>query len=78
MDLDTELGLVKHGVTFFLLAVPQYTLVGIDAQVLILYACTNFYIYIHQSMWQMFSVGPAFKGIKLIPLTSHFLFYTSS
>ncbi|KAK4539184.1 hypothetical protein RGQ29_031942 [Quercus rubra] len=32
MDLDTELGLVKHNVTFFLLAVPQYTLVGIDAR----------------------------------------------
>ena len=29
-------------------------------------------------MWQMFSVGPAFKGIKMIPPTSHFLFYTSS
>ena len=36
------------------------------------------FIYIHQSMWQMFSVGPAFKGIQMIPLTSHFLFYTSS
>nr|POF00544.1 hypothetical protein CFP56_56321 [Quercus suber] len=32
MDPDTELGLIKHGVTFILLAVPQYTLVGIDAQ----------------------------------------------
>ena len=29
-------------------------------------------------MWQMFSVGPAFKGIKMIPPASHFLYYTSS
>ncbi|KAM4087763.1 hypothetical protein ACB094_07G020500 [Castanea mollissima] len=27
---------------------------------------------------QMFSVGPAFKGIKMIPPASHFLYYTSS
>ena len=39
---------------------------------------TNLCIYIHQSMWQMFSVGPAFRGITMIPPTSHFLFYTSS
>ncbi|KAK7818945.1 protein aar2 like protein [Quercus suber] len=29
-------------------------------------------------MWQMFSVGPAFKGIKMIPPASHFLYYSSS
>ncbi|XP_050262641.1 uncharacterized protein LOC126707076 isoform X11 [Quercus robur] len=27
---------------------------------------------------QMFSVGPAFKGIKMIPPASHFLYYSSS
>ncbi|KAM3693933.1 hypothetical protein ACB098_07G019600 [Castanea mollissima] len=26
----------------------------------------------------MFSVGPAFKGIKMIPPASHFLYYSSS
>ena len=55
MDLDTELGLVKHGVTFFLLVVPQYTLVGIDAQVLILYACTNLYIHSSINVADVFS-----------------------
>ena len=43
-----------------------------------LFAFTYIYSSINQSMWQMFSVGPAFKGIKMIPPASHFLYYTSS
>ncbi|KAM6567104.1 hypothetical protein CsatA_026232 [Cannabis sativa] len=58
MDPEVALELVKHGATFFLLDVPQYTLVGIDTQV--------------------FTVGPSFKGIKMIPSGPHFVFYSSS
>ena len=87
MDPNTALELVKQGVTLLLLDVPQYTLFGIDTQVLLLIlyssssssvAFTYIYSSINQSMWQMFSVGPAFKGIKMIPPASHFLYYTSS
>ena len=87
MDPDTALELVKQGVTLFLLDVPQYTLLGFDTQLLllILYSSSFFclllliiYSSINQSMWQMFSVGPAFKGIKMIPPASHFLYYSSS
>ncbi|KAK6927880.1 A1 cistron-splicing factor, AAR2 [Dillenia turbinata] len=58
MDAETALELVKKGVTLLLLGVPQYTVVGIDTQVV--------------------SVGPAFKGIKMIPPGPHFLYYCSS
>ena len=44
----------------------------------VLYAFTYIYSSINRSMWQMFSVGPAFKGIKMIPPASHFLYYSSS
>ena len=76
MDPNTALELVKQGVTLLLLDVPQYTLFGIDTQVLLLIlyssssssvAFTYIYSSINQSTWQMFSVGPSFKGIKMIP-----------
>ena len=43
-----------------------------------LFAFTYIYQSINQSMRQMFSVGPAFKGIKMIPPASRFLYYSSS
>ena len=86
MDPNTALELVNQDVTLLLLDVPQYTLVGIDTQVLYSSSssstsssvCFYLYLFINQSMWQMFSVGPAFKGIKMIPPASHFLYYSSS
>ncbi|XP_068637838.1 uncharacterized protein [Aristolochia californica] len=58
MDPETAGKLVKRGGTLLLLDVPQFTLMGIDAQ--------------------MFSVGPNFKGIKMIPPGPHFVYYSSS
>ena len=43
MDPDTALELVNKGVTLLLLDVPQYTLLGIDTQVL--YTITIFFFF---------------------------------
>lgn len=58
MDGETAVELAKLGSTLLFLGVPQYTLIGIDTQ--------------------MVSVGPAFKGIKMIPPGPHFVYYSSS
>lgn len=85
MDPEMALELVKHGATFLLLDVPQYTLVGIDTQVPCLAArkirenetiCENHFL--SPSVLQVFTVGPAFKGVKMIPSGPHFVFYSSS
>ena len=59
MDPNTALELVKQGVTLLLLDVPQYTLVGIDTQVLYSssssstsFFCLLLLIFIHQSIDQ--------------------------
>ena len=58
MDAETAVEAAKQGSTLVLLDVPQYTLIGIDTQ--------------------MVSVGPSFKGIKMIPPGPHFVSYSSS
>lgn len=82
MDPETALELVKQGATLLLLDVPQYTLVGIDTQVLEIFSVQlNFEIYAIVTdcdKLQMFTVGPAFKGIKMIPPGPHFVYYSSS
>ena len=58
MEPNTALELVKQGVTLLLLDVPQYTLLGIDTQVLLLilystsFFCLLLLIFIHQSIDQ--------------------------
>lgn len=57
MDSETALGLVKQGATLLLLDVPQFTLFGIDTQVIpslpiYIYIYIDIYIYCNWSFGQ--------------------------
>lgn len=91
MDPETALEFVKQGAILLLLDVPQHTVIGIDTQVCESmnenYARElSFVDYISVLMiavelkycLQMFSSGPNFKGIKMIPPGIHFIYYSSS
>lgn len=86
MDADTALELVKKGATLLALDVPPYTLFGIDTQVLISHIMWCVWVrvlrfsFLHTHLCvsvQMFSVGPNFKGVKMIPPGIHYIYYSS-
>jgi hypothetical protein len=89
----TATELVRKGYTLLLLDVPQRTLFGIDTQVgpilppttqstSAVRACvkrlTGFRLRLLPMLLQVFSVGPKFKGMKMVPPGPHFVYYCSS
>ena len=93
MDPEAATELVRKGSTLVLLDVPQRTLFGIDTQVGPILppttqsasdvrACVKRLIGLRLRrlpvLLQVFSVGPKFKGMKMVPPGPHFVYYCSS
>ena len=93
MDPEAATELVRKGSTLLLLDVPQRTLFGIDTQVGPILppttqsasdvrACVKRLIGLRLRrlpvLLQVFSVGPKFKGMKMVPPGPHFVYYCSS
>jgi len=93
MDPEAATELVRKGSTLLLLDVPQRTLFGIDTQVGPILPpttqsasavragvkrLTGLRLRLLPVLVQVFSVGPKFKGMKMVPPGPHFVYYCSS
>jgi A1 cistron-splicing factor AAR2 len=93
MDPEAATKLVRKGSTLLLLDVPQRTLFGIDTQVCAILPATTLptpfvrasnnltgfrLSLLHVVLLKVFSVGPKFRGMKMVLPGPHFIYYCSS
>lgn len=91
LDPERALELAKSGGSILLLNVPPTTILGLDVEVgcsdevynllptpVTRFLFSSFMLSCVGFNFQMFVLGPNFKGVKMLPPGPHFLYYSSS